>query len=96
MMNDELQMKFWSVRDPQEPLGYARWGNFLTGIQRAIESFKTTGYEPGHYFRGVTKLITRGIWESFFNPDFNCGEFATIKPIKFDGLGIPCLIPHHE
>ena len=44
----------------QEPLGYVRWENFLTAIQRAIESCKTTGYEPGHHFRGVTKLITHG------------------------------------
>jgi hypothetical protein len=27
-----------------------------------------------------------GIWESVFNPDFNYGEFATIKPIEFDGF----------
>ncbi len=25
-----------------------------------------------------------GIWESVFNPVFNYGEFATIKPIEFD------------
>lgn len=44
----------------QEPLGYARWENFLTAIQRAIDSCKTTGYEAEHHFRGVTKLITHG------------------------------------
>jgi DNA-damage-inducible protein D len=53
-------VEFWFARDLQEPLGYARWENFLTAIQRAIESCKTTGYEPGHHFRGVTKLITHG------------------------------------
>ncbi|MFM8717754.1 MAG: hypothetical protein ACKOF3_13370, partial [Spartobacteria bacterium] len=39
---------------------YARWENFLTAIKRAIESCKTTGYDVGHHFRGVTKLITLG------------------------------------
>ena len=54
------EVEFWFARDLQEPLGYTRWENFLTAIQRAIESCKTTGYEVGHHFRGVTKLITHG------------------------------------
>ena len=57
---EEHHLEFWFARDLQEPLGYARWENFLSAIQRAIESCKTTGYEPGHHFRGVTKLITLG------------------------------------
>ena len=57
---EEPDLEFWFARDLQEPLGYARWENFLTAIQRAIESCKTTGYESEHHFRGVTKLITHG------------------------------------
>lgn len=57
---DAFDLEFWFARDLQEPLGYARWENFLTAIKRAIESCKTTGYEVGHHFRGVTKLITHG------------------------------------
>jgi len=57
---DAAGVEFWFARDLQEPLGYARWENFLTAIQRAIGSCKTTGYEPLHHFRGVTKLITHG------------------------------------
>lgn len=57
---EAADLEFWFARDLQEPLGYARWENFLTAIQRAIESCKTTGYEAGHHFRGVTKLITHG------------------------------------
>jgi DNA-damage-inducible protein D len=53
-------VEFWFARDLQEPLGYARWENFLTAIQRAVESCKSTGYDVGHHFRGVTKLITHG------------------------------------
>jgi DNA-damage-inducible protein D len=51
---EELHLEFWFARDLQEPLGYARWENFLTAIQRAINSCKTTGYEAEHHFRGVT------------------------------------------
>jgi DNA-damage-inducible protein D len=57
---DSSNVEFWFARDLQEPLGYARWENFLTAISRAIESCKTTGYDPDHHFRGVTKLITHG------------------------------------
>ena len=57
---EEANLEFWFARDLQEPLGYARWENFLTAIQRAIESCKTTGYEAEHHFRGVTKLVPLG------------------------------------
>lgn len=57
---EEQNLEFWFARDIQEPLGYARWENFTTAIERAITSCKTTGYDPEHHFRGVTKLITHG------------------------------------
>jgi len=52
--------EFWFARDLQEPLGYARWENFLTAIQRAIESCETAKFDSNDHFRGVTKLITHG------------------------------------
>ena len=57
---DAEGIEFWFARDLQEPLGYARWENFLTAIQRAIESCDTSGYRTADHFRGVTKLITHG------------------------------------
>jgi DNA-damage-inducible protein D len=53
-------IEFWFARDLQEPLGYARWENFLTAIKRAIESCDTTGYNPDDHFRGVTKMVPLG------------------------------------
>lgn len=53
-------IEFWFARDLQEPLGYARWENFLTAIKRAIESCETTGYSPDDHFRGVTKMVPLG------------------------------------
>jgi DNA-damage-inducible protein D len=57
---DDGGIEFWFARDLQEPLGYARWENFLTAIQRAIESCEASGYRVSDHFRGVTKLITHG------------------------------------
>ena len=56
--NEEIE--FWFARELQEPLGYARWENFLTAIHRAIESCETTGYNPDDHFRSVTKMVSLG------------------------------------
>ena len=56
----EENIEFWFARDLQTPLGYARWENFLTAINRAIESCKASGYIPSDHFRGVTKMIELG------------------------------------
>ena len=53
----DQDVEFWFARDLQEPLGYARWENFITAIKRAIESCQTTGYDPANHFRGVTKMV---------------------------------------
>lgn len=53
-------IEFWFARDLMGPLGYARWENFMTAIQRAIESCKSTGYDDADHFRGVTKMIEVG------------------------------------
>ena len=57
---DAAEVEFWFARDLQEPLGYARWENFLTAIQRAIESCRTTGYDAENHFRDVTKMVEVG------------------------------------
>ena len=53
-------VEFWLARELQEPLGYARWENFMTAIKRAIESCETTGYDQNNHFRGVTKMVVLG------------------------------------
>ena len=53
-------IEFWFARELMEPLGYARWENFLTAINRAIESCRTTGYNAYDHFRGITKMIEIG------------------------------------
>ena len=57
---DAEGIEFWFARDLQAPLGYARWENFQTAIQRAMESCETSGHAASDHFRGVTKLIVHG------------------------------------
>ncbi|MEN5314219.1 DNA damage-inducible protein D [Pseudomonas koreensis] len=53
-------IEFWFARELQEPLGYVRWENFLTVVQRAIASCETGGSDASDHFRGVTKMIELG------------------------------------
>lgn len=54
------EVEFWFARELQGALGYARWENFITAVQRAIESCQTTGFKPEDHFRGVTKMVSIG------------------------------------
>ena len=54
------QVEFWFARDLMEALGYARWENFLTVIQRATTSCETMGFPVVDHFRGITKMIVIG------------------------------------
>jgi DNA-damage-inducible protein D len=58
--DEQSDIEFWFARDLQQPLGYARWENFLTVINKAIAACTGTGIAVEHHFRGVTKMIALG------------------------------------
>lgn len=72
----EENIEFWFAREIQQPLGYARWENFVKVVRRGIESCKTAGCESEDHFRGVTKMVRLGsgsereidLWRIFCRP----------------------------
>ncbi len=48
----------WFARELQTVLGYARWDNFLSAINRAVDSCNTQGINVDDHFREVTKMIS--------------------------------------
>ena len=72
----EESIEFWFARDLQEPLGYAKWENFLTTITRAIDSCKTTGCDPNDHFRGVRKMVRSGSGAERAIEDFMLTRYA--------------------
>ena len=55
--NGKEQVEVWFARDLQKVLGYARWENFLTAINRAVESCNSQNINLDDHFREVTKMI---------------------------------------
>jgi DNA-damage-inducible protein D len=73
-------IEFWFARDLQTPLGYARWENFQTAINRAIDSCEASGHGASDHFCGVTKMVELGSGsqrniDDFMLTLFNCPKW---------------------
>ena len=55
--NGQEKVEVWFARQLQEVLGYARWENFQSAINRAVESCNTQGISVDDHFRDLTKMV---------------------------------------
>ncbi len=53
-------VEFWFARDLQKLLGYTKWDNFLTVIEKAKIACKSTKHEVPDHFADVGKMVRLG------------------------------------
>jgi len=56
----EQDVEYWLARELQKLLGYARWENFLTVIERAMDACENVGQPEENHFRFVKRMVTIG------------------------------------
>lgn len=57
---DDDGNQFWFARDLQILLGYAKWDNFLTVVERAKEACHKAGHDCQDHFADVGKMVPLG------------------------------------
>lgn len=67
---------FWRARELYPFLGYKTWENFITTVERAIESCRTSGYGVENHFRGTTKMVQIGSGAERLIEDYELTRFA--------------------
>jgi DNA-damage-inducible protein D len=69
-------VEYWSARDLQPLLGYAKWQRFENALKKAIESCKMSGNNPDHHFTGAGKQIEFGKGATQMVEDYHLSRFA--------------------
>ena len=69
-------IEYWSARELQSLLGYAKWQRFENALEKAIESCKQSGNDPKHHFTGSGKQIQFGNGATQMVEDYRLSRFA--------------------
>jgi DNA-damage-inducible protein D len=69
-------LEFWSARDFYPLLGYLRWENFLTAIEKAKDSCLNAGQKIDRNFRDATKMLLTGNEGSREILDYELSRYA--------------------
>jgi phage anti-repressor protein len=73
---DNNGREYWSARDLQELLGYAKWQKFEDAIERAMIACKNSGQAQEDHFTGSGKMIKRGKGASHNEKDYHLTRYA--------------------
>lgn len=68
--------EFWSARELMTPLGYDRWENFTSSVDRARAAARAHGNNPADHFRGAAKVIEGGRWGTQTVSDYELTRFG--------------------
>jgi DNA-damage-inducible protein D len=66
----------WFARDLQALLGYGRWENFLSVLERARKACESSGLALRDHFRDVTKMVALGSGAQRRVEDFALTRYA--------------------
>ena len=73
---NEHGAEFWSARDLQSLLGYAKWQTFDTAIGRAKQSCEASGNIVENHFAGAGKMVPLGSGAQRETEDYHLSRFA--------------------
>ena len=73
---NEHGAEFWSARDLQSLLGYAKWQTFDTAIGRAKQSCEASGNIVESHFAGAGKMVPLGSGAQRETEDYHLSRFA--------------------
>jgi len=77
---DEIRHKnggeYWYARDLYKLLGYNTWRNFVSAIQRAMESCRTSEVVVEYHFVGANKMVDLGSGSQREVDDYKLTRYA--------------------
>lgn len=73
---DDEGTEFWSARDLQELLGYAKWDNFVEVVEKAKIACAATGQKVSDHFADVGKMVRIGSGAEREVPDMRLTRYA--------------------